>query len=409
MSIFNRMLLAVPALAVLLSGCGGGASAGLGAGQQLGQGVAVGEPNGGQPVASEFIKMAQAAGCAEQRNRLFMIDNKMVYWERAGNCPDNSYQRTLYGPTTEAVLCTQYDSIAGPFTSCANSTNRELFDIILKNRDAADLGLAASGHKVEQIKFEPVGGTKAAFETLYHNQMSGVHESRNVVVKDQAAFQKLWAEIYEGHSAVPAAPIVDFSTKMVIGVFEGYGASACGGMTIRNVLAKAGKLVVEHEQIAAPPGIACAAVVVHPAHVIVVDRSDLPVEFAVVKTTSVPSMALDYNKMSGVQTARDVVVRDQAAFAALWAEHAGTGAKAPEVDFAKWMVIGVFVGPGDGCSSTSIGSISRDDKQITVRHVDTVGGPTVLCTKQLTTPGVLVAVEASNLPVTFVKEVQQLR
>lgn len=408
MSIFNRMLLAVPVLAVLLAGCGGGGTMSTGTSQQAGQGVAVGEPNGGQPVASEFIKMAQAADCAEWGNRLFLIDNKMVYWERAGNCPDNGYQRTLYGPTTQAVLCTQYDSIAGPFTSCANSTNRELFDVILKNRNAPDLGLSASGHKVEQIKFEPVGGAKAAFETLYHNQMSGVHEPRNVVVKDQAALQKLWAEIYEGHSSLPAPPIVDFSTKMVVAVFEGYG-SPCGGMTIRSVQAKAGTLVVEHEQIAPPPGIACAAVVVHPAHVIVVDRSDLPVEFVVVKTTSVPSMALDYNKMSGVRTARDVVVRDKAAFAALWAEHAGTDAKAPEVDFTKWMVIGVFIGPGDGCASTMIGSISRDDQQITVRHIDTVGGPTVLCTKQLTSPGVLVAVEASNLPVTFVKEVQQLR
>ncbi|HWJ94968.1 MAG TPA: hypothetical protein VNT33_09615, partial [Telluria sp.] len=222
-------------------------------------------------------------------------------------------------------------------------------------------------------------------------------------------WSKLWAEIYEGHSAVPGAPFVDFSTKMVIGVFEGFSPSACGNMAIRGVVAKAGRLVVEHEQIDAPPGIPCAAVVVHPAHVIVVDRSDAPVDFVTIKTTSVPSMSLDYNKNSGVHIARDVVVRDQAAFAALWAEHAGSEAKAPEVDFTKWMVIGVFIGPGDGCSSTSISSISRDDKQITVRHVDTVPGPTVLCTKQVTTPGQLVAVEASSLPVTFVKEVQQIR
>ncbi|HWJ94535.1 MAG TPA: hypothetical protein VNT33_07400, partial [Telluria sp.] len=173
MSIFKRMMLAAPALAAaVLAGCGGGGiSVGSGASQQLGQGIAVGEPNGGQPVTSEFIKMAQGAGCADSRNRLFLIDSKMVFWDRAGNCPDNSYAMTLYGPTTQAVLCTRYDSIAGPMTTCANSSNRELFDVIVKNRDAADLGLSASGHKVEQVKFEPPGGTKVAFETVYHNQM----------------------------------------------------------------------------------------------------------------------------------------------------------------------------------------------------------------------------------------------
>lgn len=411
MSIFNRMMMAVPALvALVLAGCGGGGLAsGSGAGQQLGQGIAVGEPNGGQPVTSEFVKMAQGADCAEWRNRLFVIDNKMVFWDRAGNCPDNGYAMTLYGPATQAVLCSRYDSIAGPQTSCANSANRELFDTAVQNRDKADLGLGASGHKVEELKFETPGGSKLAFETAYHNQMSGVHEARNVVVKDQAAWQKLWDEIYADNSGKPAPPMVDFSRKMVIGVFEGFGAEACGGMTIRSVVAKDGKLVVEHEQIAAPPGIACIAVVTHPAHVVVVDRSDAPVEFVIVKTTSVPSMSIDYRKLSGVHVARDVVVRDQAAFAALWAEHAGPGAKLPEVDFGKWMVVGVFIGPGDGCSGTAIGPISRDAKQVTVRHVDMVPGPAVLCTKELTAPGQLVAIEASNLPVNFVKEVQQIR
>jgi hypothetical protein len=394
-----------------LAGCGGEAvtPTGPSISQQLGQGIVAGEPNGGMPIASEYIKMAQTAGCADTRNRLFMVDSKMVFWDRAGSCADNSYTMTLYGPTTQAVLCTRYDSIAGPMSTCANDANRELFDIIVKNRDAADLGLAASGHKVEQINFEALAATKAAFETAYHSQMSGVQERKDVVVKDQAEFDKLWAEIHAGQSSVPAAPYVDFNTKMVIGVFEGAGAEPCGSMAIRGVVPKLGRLVVEHEQIAAPAGIACTAVVTHPAHVIVVDRSDSRVEFLVVKTVGVPTMALDSTKHSGINTARDVVVRDQAAFAALWAEHAGSQAKAPDVDFSKWMVVGVFTGPGDGCSGTAIGQVSRDDKQVTVRHVDTVPGPATMCSRLATTPGQLLAIEASSLPVTFVKEVQQVR
>jgi hypothetical protein len=138
--------------AVLLGGCGGGNDGA--ADRQAGQGVAVGEPNGAMPVASEFVAKAQEATCAEQRNRLFMIDKRMVYWDRAGNCPDNSYARTLFGATVQSVLCTTADSIGGVRTTCADEQSRALFNVIEANRDKADLGLGA-GHQVETIAVPP--------------------------------------------------------------------------------------------------------------------------------------------------------------------------------------------------------------------------------------------------------------
>jgi hypothetical protein len=65
-----------------------------------------------------FQELARAAECADIHNRLFLIDEQWVFWDRAGDCPDASYSQTLYGGTPDHVLCTVYDSIAGPEKDC---------------------------------------------------------------------------------------------------------------------------------------------------------------------------------------------------------------------------------------------------------------------------------------------------
>ena len=135
-----------------LAACGGGGVALTD--RQAGQGVAAAAPASGAPVAADFIAMAQAATCANQSNRLFMIDKKMVFWDRAGSCADNSYGRTLYGATPQQVLCSVSDSIAGPRTSCGDEASRSLFTTITGNLDKSDLGLGSS-HQVEPIAVPP--------------------------------------------------------------------------------------------------------------------------------------------------------------------------------------------------------------------------------------------------------------
>jgi hypothetical protein len=395
--------------ALLLAGCGGGSDPVTSTtAQQSGQGVAVGEPNGGVPVASEFIKMAQGEACSDVRNRLFLIDSKQVYWEREGNCPDNAYTRRLFGPTPQAVLCETTDSLAGPRTFCANDTVRKLFETIEQNRAQPDLGLGA-GHKVEQWTFLPKSGTAIEFRTLVKTSFSGVDKSKNVVVKGRAALETLWSEHFSKNSQPQPLPLVDFSRQMVLGVFTGDEVGGCAGMSVARVLSKDGKMVVEYQIHTAPLDAVCAAVVTQPSQIIVLERSDAPVEFVKLKVASLLAVSLDRTTRSQVGTARDVVVKDQQSWDALWAGHAGKDAKPPVVDFSKQMVAAVFLGQREsGCHTTTIDSVTRDDKQVTVRHVDTVPGPATLCTKDLTTPAHLVAIERSELPVVFAKEVKQL-
>lgn len=116
-------------------------------------------PNSLQPPLSaadtaKFIAVAKASACSDIRNRLFLIDQKNVFWERAGNCADASYARTLFGQTPETVLCSSADSIAGPRISCSDEAARALFATISQNLAQPDLGLGGA-HQVQQIRLPP--------------------------------------------------------------------------------------------------------------------------------------------------------------------------------------------------------------------------------------------------------------
>jgi hypothetical protein len=99
-----------------------------------------------------FRAMANEAGCADVTNRLFVIDDELVFWDVAGNCADASYAQTLYGSTPDQVLCTLHDSIAGPQQECQDAQYQEMFATITSNLNKPDLGLGA-GHTVQEVSF----------------------------------------------------------------------------------------------------------------------------------------------------------------------------------------------------------------------------------------------------------------
>ena len=74
-----------------------------------------------------FRNIARNATCADITNKLFLIDNQMVFWITEGNCADASYAYTLFGSNPDEIVCKRFDSIAGPQEQC----NDEYFlDII---------------------------------------------------------------------------------------------------------------------------------------------------------------------------------------------------------------------------------------------------------------------------------------
>ncbi len=109
------------------------------------------EPNGAVDLAP-FKDSANNAGCADVRNRLFLIDDQLVFWDIKGNCADASYSQMLFGSTPDQVLCTFHDSIAGPMKECQDEQFQDLFDTITGNLDKPDLGLGPD-HTVEPVPF----------------------------------------------------------------------------------------------------------------------------------------------------------------------------------------------------------------------------------------------------------------
>jgi hypothetical protein len=102
--------------------------------------------------AAAFIQMAKESPCHQIKNRLFIIDNKVVFWDRAGRCPDNAHEQTLFAHSPDAVLATSYDSIAGPRKTVNDEKYRLMYDTILAHLDEPDLGLG-SKHKVKALSF----------------------------------------------------------------------------------------------------------------------------------------------------------------------------------------------------------------------------------------------------------------
>jgi hypothetical protein len=99
---------------------------------------------------TDFIAIAKGASCANLRNRLFVIDQKHVFWDKASSYPDASFSQVLYGNSPQIILCSSADSILGPRTFYNDEDYRALFQIIVKNLNKPDLGLD-NRHQVQQL------------------------------------------------------------------------------------------------------------------------------------------------------------------------------------------------------------------------------------------------------------------
>ncbi|MEE8186463.1 MAG: hypothetical protein V3T99_02235 [Nitrososphaerales archaeon] len=96
-----------------------------------------------------FRELARNTSCATITNRLFLIDEEMVFWDRRGNCSDNLFSFTLFGRNPDVVLCYREDSIGGTSSSCEDDY-QEIFNTIMDNLDKSDLRLGNS-HQVEEF------------------------------------------------------------------------------------------------------------------------------------------------------------------------------------------------------------------------------------------------------------------
>ncbi|ATQ78566.1 hypothetical protein CR152_31655 [Massilia violaceinigra] len=334
-------------------------------------------------------------------NRLFLIDKKYVLWNQSGDCADKRYSLELFGTTPDAKVCSLSDTIAGPKKECSDEKMLPMFNTIVDKTNEEGFGLGAA-HVVEEIKFLPANGLSVDFKTIASDTFSGVSEARNVVVRDQAALDALWAEHSRIRIPPPPAPKVNFKTEMVIAVFGGNG-SACGSFGVVRANASDGHLVIRTEHRAPDPGVMCIAVVANPMQMITVPRVDAVVDFVQVKTQNIDFTDLWRGPYSHMPTPRNIVIKDATTFATVW-NQSHSGGTLPVVDFSKEMVVAVFgQGGPTGCETTEIQSVYRESGKIHVSSVNWSLKPDsgLACPAAISNPGHLVKLPRSNDTVEF--------
>jgi len=107
----------------------------------------------------------------------------------------------------------------------------------------------------------------------------------------------------------------------------------------------------------------------------------------------VPFTTIVQGQQSGIEEQRDVVVRSEADWKALWREHAPDD-PAPAVDFATSMVVGVFLGSrSTGGFEATITAIDRTGADLVVTWREERPGGDAMVSQVLTSPFHLVRVE----------------
>lgn len=119
------------AAAILLTGCAARST----------QSVEAPSPTANSSIDTQpFLNMASSVSCADIQNRLYIIDDRYVFWASKGNCDDGGYAYILFGVTPQEKLCSLADSFVGPQRSCQSELD-SFFQTILDNLDQPDLGL----------------------------------------------------------------------------------------------------------------------------------------------------------------------------------------------------------------------------------------------------------------------------
>jgi PrcB C-terminal len=115
----------------------------------------------------------------------------------------------------------------------------------------------------------------AAPRTIEKGDQSNVDDARQVVVRTDAEWTKLWQQ----HSPDRKRPAVDFSKEMVVGVFMGSRSTSGYSVSIGSAASMDGHLVVRYQESTPPRGAMTAQVLSFPYHLVAVPKATGDVKF----------------------------------------------------------------------------------------------------------------------------------
>jgi len=115
----------------------------------------------------------------------------------------------------------------------------------------------------------------AAPRTIDKGEQSNIDEARQVVVRTDVEWTKLWQQ----HSPDRQRPTVDFAKDMIAGVFMGSRPTAGYNISIVSTFAKDGNVIVQYRESTPRPGTMTAQVLTFPYHLVAVPKATGEVRF----------------------------------------------------------------------------------------------------------------------------------
>jgi hypothetical protein len=105
--------------------------------------------------------------------------------------------------------------------------------------------------------------------TIEKGDQSNVEDSRQVVVRTDAEWTRLWQQ----HSPDRPKPAVDFSKETIVGVFMGSRPNAGFSTAIISATEGGGALIVRYAESTPAPGLLSAQVLTFPYHIVAIPKA----------------------------------------------------------------------------------------------------------------------------------------
>lgn len=137
---------------------------------------------------------------------------------------------------------------------------------VVRARSVAGLALAASLVAAACASASP--DAEHPFETVVSQTQSGLAERRREVVRDAAAWARVWAEIQSSVVPAPPLPAVDFAREMLVVVASGTRPSGGYAIKVRSVATRGDKLEVAVHEDCPAPGAMVIMVLTQPVEVV---------------------------------------------------------------------------------------------------------------------------------------------
>jgi hypothetical protein len=121
--------------------------------------------------------------------------------------------------------------------------------------------------------------------------------------------------------------------------------------------------------------------------------------------TAMPFERVTADSYSGVTRKKNAVIKDEAAWASLWAEHVAGRTPAPalpKIDFTNKMLVAVFLGDTGDCRTIAIPRVVAGADSVKVEVDDRPLQTFDVCAAVLTQPMQVVAIDRTGIPVEFV-------